>query len=291
MSNGNLKIVPFYGYKGWEDDVLKTYGSYEYDELSPELVYALKRAHNSVALQSIHPHYDYSKEIQGKFYENGPSEEEFAKTEEHYKAGIEALEYLKDNEIYLKTMIGDSRVDYWNEHMTAYMELNLFDHPSADKFLKEGLYDEEFIAFAKLLLESCEEGAILFTFGDNDTFPLWYVQEVLGFRKDVIVLNASLLQSLPYVRAIQKRYNLDKGVDADLLHRIGFSYAPLQLTDGVDSSSNFIKQILGADQATRTLVNRKNIRREYGYNCGFGTKSISDYWPIGLYEFNAGVWE
>ena len=43
------------------------------------------------------------------------------------------------------------------------------------------------------LLNSCDDGALLFTFGDNDTFPLWYVQQVEGARKDIRCENINLI--------------------------------------------------------------------------------------------------
>lgn len=94
---------------------------------------------------------------------------------------------------------------------------NWDDHDRSEKTLSRDM--------ALNYLESCAPNAILFSYGDNDTYPLWYLQEVEGIRTDVRVVNLSLLSSDWYMRQMMKKVN-----DADALP---INIDPEKIKDGV----------------------------------------------------------
>ena len=79
------------------------------------------------------------------------------------------------------------------------------------------------LTMAKKYLDSVDENAILFTIGDNDTFALWYAQEILGYRTDVRVVNTQLFATDWYIDQMRVKAYESEPLETYLEHE-DYSY-------------------------------------------------------------------
>lgn len=87
---------------------------------------------------------------------------------------------------------------------------NWNDHDRSNRYTAQSM--------AKMYLDSCDENAIIFTIGDNDTFALWYAQGIEGYRQDVRVVNTSLFQTDWYIDDMKKKAFSSDPIPSQLTH-------------------------------------------------------------------------
>ncbi|HNU59311.1 MAG TPA: DUF2723 domain-containing protein, partial [Aquaticitalea sp.] len=125
---------------------------------------------------------------------------------------------------------------------------NWDDHDRSDKRTAHSM--------AVAYLESCAPNAILFTIGDNDTFPLWYAQEIEGIRRDVRVVNTSLFQTDWYIDQMKHKAYESDPIPSKMTHeqyRYGTrDYVPLrEITKDTLDIKEFMDWIVSDNPRTK----------------------------------------
>lgn len=199
----------YFGYPGWDDDLIRDFG--EKEITSDTLLEGLARAYSFKAQTYLWYQAGGSvlnaDPLQVKLDPlQKPSAARIEKVVYYVNKAIDTYEKLvRLNPAYVN-IVGNISLKQFNEAMSGWSQLKMSgEEEKAVSFLERATLEQHYIDQAKNYLNSCDPNAILFTYGDNDTYQLWYVQEKLNYRKDVAVINNSLLGLPRYVDMLKNK--------------------------------------------------------------------------------------
>ena len=192
---GNFNLQAYFGYNGWYKDVIREYEGKQ--NLSDNELYGLARAYSAHAgcLISDAMGNALPEEIWDlPFSINSLSPAQIERFIKLDNKAIANFKKLADRNPGYETVVGKIGIKHANEYMFQYQVLLAYANSYAEKInLPPNLYTEEQLSAAKKDLESCPPNSILFSTSDNEYYPVHYLQKAKGLRRDVYLVNSSLL--------------------------------------------------------------------------------------------------
>lgn len=195
---------PYYGYAGWDIDVIRDFGKLDPETFSDTLLEGISRAYSAYASRFLWSQYGGQVNLDSTKtklpYGTLPSTLRVDSIVHFINKSIDYLDRLQKKSIRYHTLVGNSGMKKFNEQVHGYMQMMLAGRTElAMNFLKQIPTNPTIIQIARNYLQQLPANSILFTYGDNDTYPLLYAQVKENFREDVTVINTSLLGFPPYV--------------------------------------------------------------------------------------------
>jgi hypothetical protein len=166
-------IFPYYGYDESSEDVIELLEKAR--NLPDSTLYALARSYNNYSFDLLSE--QFGRTIKEQFdlenTKNCLDKKQLKKYRYYHHKSIEKFNKVYEINPNFETIVGSIHTKWSNEHISAFLNLRVYQNEEeAKKELRDDLYDPLIIDVAKNYLMSCEKDAILFTNGDNDTYPL-----------------------------------------------------------------------------------------------------------------------
>lgn len=167
---------------------------------------------------------------------------------------------------YLKKYANPSTVAFAVSIISLLAVPTLMASENWDDHDRSGKYTAHFNA--KAYLDSCDKNAIMFTIGDNDTFPLWYLQEVENYRTDIKLVNTSLFATDWYIDQMKRKTYEAPPIPSQLTHE-QYKHGTLDVAYHFPQTQNrwdikdFMKWIASNDE--RTYFETENNHKEKFY--------------------------
>jgi len=218
----------YFGYDNWDVDMINDFGSTI--PANDTLLEGLARAYSVYADRYI----DYGKG--GKPYDNDPlkaklgkfaprSPERIKQFMFHHGKAIDCYRKLQQRSPGYLMLTGTPEMLLVNDQIYQYQQLNIYGYTKEANALVAGMQKSEIYSqIGHIYLNACPPNSILITYGDNDTYPLWYVQAKEGFRKDVLVLNYSLLGIAKYITAVKINSPVAFSTNPGFLKKLKYEY-------------------------------------------------------------------
>lgn len=191
----HYQLQPYYGYNGWYNDVINYYQ--QYPPSNATNYYALGRAYSTKATGYLGNQFGDAiatekMELPLRMNCLQPKQiSQFLATSAQAQNCFKQSMLIDPN---LETIVGKIQIKYANEIITAFHTLLVFADSFAQHYsLPENIYPDSVLQASRQILQSCPSNSIFVSAGDNDFYPLLYLQQKERLRRDVYVIHFGLL--------------------------------------------------------------------------------------------------